>query len=365
MGCPAGTARRTSTLATSTDPPVLLPRSLPVEHSPCTLLDRMQRRDSIQPGRWRTISLLGFALLAFGLSGCGEPKIKRTTPRPPGSAATAELWVEPTDLRSRDLFWGPGGRPLAPQSGSTFTFKEEKVGGYSPGFTVKDATGREWSAKQGPEAQTEVVASRIYWAVGYHQPPTYFVAEWNVEGGPSAGPQNSARFRPDIGKVVGDWSLHQNPFVGTQPYRGLLVLTVILNNWDIKKEQNKIYEFERPRDGGVRRWFVARDLGATFGRPKWPDGSRANPQDFELHPFILGFNGDRPIFSYQGRHDELLQQIRRRDVRWMSERLARISDKQLADAFRAGGFSDEIAARFIKRLKEKIADGLAACPAGC
>jgi hypothetical protein len=308
--------------------------------------------------------LLSFLLCASIVAGCGEPKIKRTIPRPPTSAMMAELWVEPKDIASRDLFWGPGGRDLAPTPGSTFKFKEQKVGGYSPGFTVKDATGQEWSAKEGPEAQTEVVASRIYWAAGFHQPPTYFVAEWNLENGPAPRQQTSARFRPDIGKVVGDWSLHQNPFVGTQPYRGLLVLTVILNNWDIKKEQNKIYTFDRPRDG-ARRWFVSRDLGATFGRPRWPDGSRSNPQDFETHPFILRFEGDRPVFPYQGRHDELLQQIRRRDVRWMSERLARISDRQLADAFRAGGYPDDVAGRFIKRLKEKIADGLAVCPQGC
>lgn len=276
----------------------------------------------------------------------------------------AELWVEPGNIAARDLFWGAGGRALAPRNGATFKFKEEKVGGYSPGLTVEDADGREWSAKQGPEAQTEVVASRIYWAVGYHQPPTYFVAEWNVDGGPSPGRQNSARFRPEIGKVINDWSLHQNPFVGTQPYRGLIALTVILNNWDIKPSQNKIYEFDTPR-GGARRWYVMRDLGATFGRPKWPDGSRNDPDDFEKHPFILGFDGDRPRFADQGRHDELLTQLRRRDVRWISERLARITDRQLADAFRAAGYSDQIAGRFIARLKAKIAEGLAACPRGC
>jgi hypothetical protein len=316
-----------------------------------------------KPGR-SVFQCSALVLLAWATVGCGEPKIKRTAPRPPTQSQMAELWVEPKDIPARDLFWGAGGRDLAPEEGTTFKFEEEKIGGYSPGFTVTDGSGREWSAKQGPEAQTEVVASRIYWAVGYHQPPTYFLAEWTLEGGRAAGPQTSARFRPDVGKVVGDWSLHQNPFVGTQPYRGLLVLGVILNNWDIKKEQNKIYQFERPREG-ARRWFVSRDLGATFGRPKWPDGSRSNPDDYEKHPFIVGFDGDRVLFGYQGRHDELLKQIRRRDVRWMSERLARITNRQLADAFRAGGYPQDTAEQFIRRLKEKIAEGLAVCPAGC
>lgn len=304
-------------------------------------------------------------IIAAGLAAaCAEPKVARTTPRPATAADVRELWIEPADIAARDLFWGPGGRDLAPQNGSTFKLKEEKPGGYSPGFDVEDAEGRDWSAKQGPEAQTEVAASRLYWAVGYHQPPTYFVAEWKLEGGRTEGPQMSARFRPDIGKVIGDWSLHQNPFVGTQPYRGLLVLHVMLNNWDIKPEQNKIYEFDRPRDG-ARRWFVVRDVGATFGRPRWPDGSRSDPEGFERHPFITGFDGTRVRFADQGRHDELLRQLQRRDVRWIAERLAKLSDRQLADAFRAAGYPDATAARFIRRLKQKIDEGLAVCPRGC
>ena len=302
-------------------------------------------------------------LIACSAAACAEPRIVRTTPEG-RTAEVAQLWVDPGRIAARDLFWGPGGRDLAPKHGGTFKFKEEDRSGYSPGYTVADAAGREWDAKQGPEAQTEVVASRIYWAVGYHQPPTYFVPEWRLDDGPNPGPQRSARFRPDIGKVTGDWSLHENPFVGTQPYRGLLVLSVMVNNWDIKPSQNKVYDFDRPRDG-ARRWFVVRDLGATFGRPRWPDGSRSNVDHFEEHPFIQGFEGDRPKFAYQGRHDELLQQIRRRDVRWVAERLAQITDRQLEDAFRAAGYADAVAARFIARLKQKIAEGLAACPRGC
>jgi hypothetical protein len=292
------------------------------------------------------------------------PKIVRSTPEPPTKAELAQLWGEPDNVSSRDLLRGPGGdRPL-PAEGYTFRFKEEKTTGYSPGFTVEDAEGTEWSAKQGPEAQTEVVASRLYWAVGYRQPPTYHLVNWSLEGGGRAGPQRHARFRPDIGDVTGEWSLHENPFVGTQPYRGLLVLHVILNNWDIKTAQNKIYEFEQPREG-ARRWFVVRDVGATFGRPRWPAGSRNNAEHNEKHPFILSVEGERVKFPYQGRHDELLKQITRSDVRWITERLAQITDAQLDDAFRAAHYDDALAARFIRRLKEKIADGLGVCPRGC
>lgn len=305
----------------------------------------------------------GVVVLLCTAAACA-PRVVRSTPEPPTKAELAQLWVEPANISSRDLLRGPGGDLAVPAEGYTFRFKGEKTTGYSPGFTVEDAEGIEWSAKQGPEAQTEVVASRLYWAVGYRQPPTYHLVNWYLEGGGRSGPQRHARFRPDIGKVTGEWSLHENPFVGTQPYRGLLVLHVVLNNWDIKTAQNKIYEFEQPR-GGARRWFVVRDVGATFGRPRWPAGSRNNPDHYEKHPFILDVEGERVRFPYQGRHDELLKQITRRDVRWTSERLAQITDTQLGDAFRAAHYDDVLAARFIRRLKEKIADGLNVCARGC
>jgi hypothetical protein len=39
--------------------------------------------------------------------------------------------------------------------------------------------------------------------------------------------------------------------------------------------------------------------------------------------------------------------------------LKQLTDEQWADAFRAGGFSKSIADRFIRRMKQKIDEGLA------
>jgi len=44
-------------------------------------------------------------------------------------------------------------------------------------------------------------------------------------------------------------------------------------------------------------------------------------------------------------------------VAWASTLLGRLSDKQWADAFRAGGYDPDDASRFIKKLKEKIEQG--------
>ena len=47
------------------------------------------------------------------------------------------------------------------------------------------------------------------------------------------------------------------------------------------------------------------------------------------------------------------------DVRWAAERMSRLTDRQWQDAFRAGHYDPAVAERFIRRIKEKIADGRA------
>ncbi len=64
-------------------------------------------------------------------------------------------------------------------------------------------------------------------------------------------------------------------------------------------------------------------------------------------------------FDWRGRHDSLLDDVRPADVRWICTRLDALTDAQWQDAFRAGGYSKELADRFIRRLEQKIAEGLA------
>jgi hypothetical protein len=47
------------------------------------------------------------------------------------------------------------------------------------------------------------------------------------------------------------------------------------------------------------------------------------------------------------------------DVRWAAQRLNALTDSQWRDAFRAANYDPAIAARFIQRIKARIADGLA------
>ena len=308
---------------------------------------------------------MGVCILAatVGLVAACQQAIRGAAITQAGTGQMAELWVEPD--APRDLFWGVGGKRLAPDPNGRYTVIEIKRGGYSRGYTVKAPgdTDREWSAKFPPEASTEVVASRLFWGLGYHQPPIYYLAEWTAEGAPSPNPQLPARFReksPDLHGLKSDtfWSYYRNPFAGTRPLNGMLVLHAMLGNSDLKDDQNALYTLDKPFEG-AERWYVARDLGQTFGRTGVLDPPRGDPEAFERSGFIKEVTNGKVRFDYRGRHKALFANITPADVRWICDRLDRLTDQQLEDAFRAGGYPKSLADRFIRRLEQKIAEGRA------
>lgn len=316
-----------------------------------------------RPDSHIAITAVFMLAVTVGLAGACQRAITSTLAGPPTAAQIAELWVEPE--RNRDLFWGVGGKRLAPDPNGRYTVIEIKRGGYSRGYTVTGPgdSDREWTAKFPPEASTEVVASRLFWGIGYHQPPIYHVAEWHAEKATSPNPQLPARFReknPDLAGMKSDtfWSYYENPFVGTKQLTGMLVLHAMLGNSDLKDDQNALYILETPHEG-ANRWYVARDLGQAFGRTGLLDPPRGDPDVFEETPFIRGVSNGKVRFEYHGRHKPLFENITPADVRWICGQLAALSDQQLQDAFRAGGYPKSLADRFIRRLEQKIAEGRA------
>ena len=90
------------------------------------------------------------------------------------------MWQEPLDLETEICFTGQVDPARARDT--NFRFVARDTSGWSQGFDVTDANGGEWSVKLGLEAQTEVVTSRILWAIGFHQPPTYYLERWSLTG---------------------------------------------------------------------------------------------------------------------------------------------------------------------------------------
>ncbi|PYQ37984.1 MAG: hypothetical protein DMF77_25355 [Acidobacteria bacterium] len=304
--------------------------------------------------------LMATLLLAFGCTPTPKPVVPANAPSPD----IAQLWSEPTDFAARDLFYGAGGPDLMPLPKSVFTLIAKDDKGFSPGYDVRDLPGRKWSVKYGPEAQSEVVASRITWAVGYRQPPTYHVADWQLVGAdiaPDAAP--AGRFRPELPgwQYRGTWSWARNPFVGTQPYRGLIVLMHVLSNWDLLDQNTALYAVDPPVRG-ASVVYVVRDLGGALGRAKGlpVSGSRNDIDDFEEQGFIKGVGKDGYVRfdDTRWRHEKLYRHITPADIRWTCDLLRRLSPRQWEDAFRAARYEPALANRFIRRLQEKVQMGL-------
>ena len=283
----------------------------------------------------------------------------------------SQLWQDPADLASRDLFLGPGGAALAPPSTEgTYQFVAYKTTGTNPGYDVRDSSGRIWSVKLGIEAQSEVAASRILWAMGYHQPPTYFVHSFKLTG-IDAGVKSIARFRTDIDgyKSGDDWSWYENAFKNTKPFKGLIVAQLVLNNWDLKTTNNRIYDAIDPSKT-PKRIYMVRDVGSSLGHSKQSaffnllgtpggQGTKNNVDDFVEQGFIKKVDGDKVSFDYRGVNQALVDTVTVPDVIWACELLARISDAQWQAAFKGGAYTDADAARYITKMKDKIAQGLA------
>ena len=259
------------------------------------------------------------------------------------SGARPVLWRAPDDIAARDLLAGPGGAAGRPDLRRVTFIKEEK-GGYSTKYRVRDAAGREWVAKVGKEAQSETAAVRLLWAVGYSTEVNYLVPRLNIEG---KGVFENARLeaRPESVERLDEWKWTENPFVGTKELQGLIVSMALLNNWDIKDTNNKIL-FVRDAAGRGELHYVVSDLGATFGRVKsgapviWRiRRNRNDPADYFEDPFLEDVKGGRALFFYKGKRQDLFDDIRVEEARWVGGLLARLSDRQLSDAFRAANYA--------------------------
>jgi hypothetical protein len=132
----------------------------------------------------------------------------------------------------------------------------------------------------------------------------------------------------------------------------------MLGNSDLKDLNNTIYTLPRALEGATT-WYVARDLGHTFGRTGVLNAPRGDPDVFEKTAFITGVANGEVQFNYAGRHGALFQHLRVEDVRWVCGLLNRLTDRQWRDAFRAGGYEGETADRFIRAMKARISEGLA------
>ncbi|MGH9905278.1 MAG: hypothetical protein ACRD8U_06785 [Pyrinomonadaceae bacterium] len=115
------------------------------------------------------ILLIVFAFPVLAQSDKDKKDKKKVMP-----TGTPVLWREPVDIQTRNLLLGPGGEAMKPNL-SKVTYVEDRVGGYSKKYLVQDASGNEWVAKLGKEAQPDTAANRLLWAAGYETEIAYLM----------------------------------------------------------------------------------------------------------------------------------------------------------------------------------------------
>ncbi|HEX5708125.1 MAG TPA: hypothetical protein VFX96_12560 [Pyrinomonadaceae bacterium] len=307
---------------------------------------------------------LCFAVAPSSAAPQGKEKKKAKKPDPTGAPV---LWREPADIARRDLFNGPGGEALRPDL-RKITFIEQETGGFSTKYRVRDAAGRVWVAKVGPEAQSETAAVRLVWGVGYATEINYLAPCVRIEGAPQAsdklprcgdGGFANVRFeaRPEEFDRLDEWRWDENPFKDTKELKGLVVLMALLNNWDLKDSNNKVIYV--PANGGELHYVVS-DLGATFGKTGslplfWRiTRSRNNPEDYAKASFIEDVKDGQVYFRYGGKNQDLFDDIQLEEAQWIGRLLSRLSDKQISDAFRAANYSAEDVRLLTEAVRSRI-----------
>lgn len=297
----------------------------------------------------------------------------------------SELWTEPTDMGSENLFYGPGGEANAPHG--PFTFVKEDLKGSNPKYTVRDAGGVKWKLKLGVEARPETVASRLVWALGYHADQDYFLPAVQVNGLPShlhrgmqwvdsVGLMRNVRLkREEEEEKETTWTWGDNPFAETRQEYGLRVLMAVINNWDLKNVNNAVRLITLP-DGQRKQIYEVSDLGASFGSDgleRTHKESKGNLHSYEHSKFLTKIRPEYVDFAVPARPALIVlvnpheffsrlrlrwigRRIPRDDARWMGEMLGQLSDQQIHDAFRAAGYSGAELDGFISVLEQRISE---------
>jgi hypothetical protein len=292
-------------------------------------------------------------MLALPFAAAAQDKDKKDKKEKKELTGTPVLWHEPTDIESRNLLLGAGGEEMKPDL-SKLTFIEEKKGGWSTKYRVRDAKGNEWIAKVGKEAQPETAANRLIWALGYETEIAYLIPHVKIEG---KGEFDNVRLeaRPANVKRAGTWMWENNPFKDTPEFRGLKILMIMINNWDMKDDNNQILAERGNTTGEGELRYIISDLGGTFGKTGGViSRSRNKPSDYEKARFIDKVNGDVIDFNYGGKNKKLFENLTVADARWLNNLAKRLSDEQIKDAFRAANYSAEEVEVLAKAFRDRI-----------
>lgn len=312
-------------------------------------------------------------LLLVGVSAAADdPAPRPYTDIPAIVRGQTVIWHDPGQVDQLDFRYGIGGAEIAPKP--PFTFVKEDMSGSQPKVAVKDANGRSWVIKFGPEATPDTFATRLAWAVGYWVEPNYFVADGVISGvGHLTRARNvvheDGRFRrgrfqlrsssPEYLDNI-NWNWDANPFVGTPQLNGLKIMMMLVSNWDDKDFRDAADRGSNTaiyKDGNRYIFFID-DWGASLGnwgnvfsRAKW------NCTDFyrQSKDFVKSVQPGSVNWGYTGQHTNLMTDgIRPSDVKWLMQYLGKVTDEQLHTGLVSSGASERQAGYCEQGIRMRI-----------
>lgn len=300
--------------------------------------------------RFNSVLTLILVLIMSSTFAAAQRKNSKTSK----SVPQAVIW-KPVKISQRDTFWGPGGRAMYPNL-KKITFIKKEKGGNNLKYRIKDGSGRIWVAKIADESQPETAAVRLLWAIGYPTEINYLVPSMTI---PGKGTYRNVRLeaRPANFDRQGRWSWLDNPFSNTKELQGLKIMMALINNWDLKDDNNVIIQ-----TGGERQFMIS-DLGSAFGKfapisaPILNRFGRSvnNPEHYVKSEFVKGIEEDGNLdMAYKGNFRSLFDDIKPEHGRWLAGILNQLSDKQIREAFRAANYSPAEVNMLSKAVRKKI-----------
>ena len=287
---------------------------------------------------------------------------------PSAARAQARIWEDRGPIGQLDLYWGnasPERVPIGP-----FTFLKEDASATNPKAIVRDARGVVWGVKWDEEVQSEVAATRLAWAMGLEVEETYYVETGRIVF-PASRPalqriasfvdaagrfKSPARFERRDPEVVtkGRWAFASNPLARDGGYAVMVLMNVVMANWDAKDDNNKIVSITDAT--GTRDTYLIGDYGACFGKMGGEfSHSKYRLKDFAKNPpVVTGVSGETVHLGFKGKNAEFHESVPLEGARLFADRASQLSLKQVDDAFRAAnantadreGFSRMVYDRF-------------------
>ena len=261
---------------------------------------------------------------------------------------------------ARDLFWGVGGKRLAPDPAATYTVIEIKRTGFSRGYTVSgpDRARVERQISTGRRRQRSS-RRRIHWGIGYHQPPIYYVHEMDGRQGDDSRTRScrrgSAKRSAALRRSRRQWHLVVLPepvrrhAAAQGPARAAGDARQLGPQGRQQRDLRAARSRRRRAHAGTWRAILVTPSAAPAcsmrhaATSKSSRRRRSSPASSTEGHASTGAAGTTRSSATS----------RRPTCAGFAGDCSSLTDSQWRDAFRAGGYPPEDAERFIRRMKQK------------